>query len=152
MGHSTALECRVPAPNRRLSRKGPSFPLLAQGPTPRAERALVAAAEAGTRGHRRGGETWAQTARRAAARCGPRAPPARPRGKEVGISAWGEVDGVGWRMEGRAPLRIPQRFPTQLGAYLWFPTARLLLRPSPRRKQNGRRIAIAAVLLRGLIF
>lgn len=62
VGPSTPPECRVPAPNRRLSRKGPSFPLLAQRPTPRAERALVVAAESRTRGHRPGGETRAQRA------------------------------------------------------------------------------------------
>lgn len=76
VGPSTPLECRVPAPNRRLSRKDPSFPLLAQGPTPRAERAFVAAAESGTRGHRRGGETQARTARRARRGAGPELRPA----------------------------------------------------------------------------
>lgn len=60
------------------------------------------------------------------------------------------VWGGGWKA-GRFSVS-PSGSPTQLGAHLWFPTAGLLLRPPPRRRQNGTGIAIAAVLLRGLIF
>lgn len=55
-------------------------------------------------------------------------------------------------MEGGAPLRIPQQFPTELGYGRQQRGFFLGLPHLARRRQNGRRIVIAALLLRDLVF